>query len=358
MVMKEQQGVAAELLLTVCAEASRAAASAALLPAQQGPAVGVAPPVALGQLNNTVQHQNGTVQQQQQQQRNGTVQQQSVRGDPSGHTGDTGSGCSTKPPECLPPQLSALTSELEGLTRHTMAATISRLKDCVDHTLSPYRLFTSPPGVTSTGAVQAAFATHNEGEQQSAQAGIKHAGTAMRLLGLTNLLLMHYGTQPPARTPLVELASSLLSLLAALTKAVSECVLPAEPRSNDTHSTQAATIHQAHQQPLKRSTAGASSKTVAGGTGAPSWQVQQYTAAKQRHRLMKLLLNDVLNCLELLMGSDAGWRAVVELPTDTLAELKYARQQRSLELTKNVNRLGALIMLLQRPTFKASTGVC
>jgi hypothetical protein len=73
---------------------------------------------------------------------------------------------------------------------------------------------------------------------------------------------------------------------------------------------------------------------------------------------MKLLLNDVLNCLELLMGSDAGWRAVVELPTDTLAELKYARQQRSLELTKNVNRLGALIMLLQRPTFKASTGVC
>jgi hypothetical protein len=294
MFIQEQQGLAAELLLTVCAEASRAPAQAG----QDAPG---------GQVNS--------------------------EGAP---------GCDAAQP-CVPPQLAALTAELELLTNRTVTATAAQLKACTAHTLHPYRLFTTQIDTTSAETVHTAFTAHHAAEQQSAEIALKHAGTAIRLLGLTNLLLMHYGPSPTASVPLQELASALLSLLP--TTVLSGCALPAKPE-----------IQATSQQPPGSTTA------AAGGIGVQAvhhWQVQQYTAAKQRRRVIKLLVNDALSCLEVLMDSDAGWKAVSEVPNAQGRPTKAAAKPPTvhhLDTASQIYRLTALVTLVNRPTFQVSHG--
>jgi hypothetical protein len=82
------------------------------------------------------------------------------------------------------------------------------------------------------------------------------------------------------------------------------------------------------------------------------WEVQQYTAAKQRRRLVKLLLNQILQCLEAVLSSDPGWEGALGAQPGLLQKLRQAQQQPLVEVRGVFATLKSLVSLVQRPAFK------
>jgi hypothetical protein len=149
----------------------------------------------------------------------------------------------------------------------------------------------------------------------------------MYLLTLSCLLLSHYGQQPPTSAPVMWLARKLISMLVPLKDTVLSCSAGLAAARNSA-------------------------------AGQQGWEVQQFAAAKQRRRLIKLLLNQVLQCLEAVVSSDAGWEGALGVQPGLLERLRQAQQQPVVVVAGAFSTLKSLVSLVQRPAFKVrSEGV-
>jgi hypothetical protein len=84
-----------------------------------------------------------------------------------------------------------------------------------------------------------------------------------------------------------------------------------------------------------------------------SWQERQHAAASERRKHVKLLLNDVLRCMEAVMSSDIGWEAIMGVRLGSLQKLRQGGQQEPrMEVPGAAAILQYLLLLVQRPAFK------
>jgi hypothetical protein len=84
-----------------------------------------------------------------------------------------------------------------------------------------------------------------------------------------------------------------------------------------------------------------------------SWQERQYAVTRERRKHVKLLLNDVLRCMEAVMSSDIGWEAIMGVRLGSLQKLRQGGQQEPrMEVQAAPAILQYLLLLVQRPSFK------